>query len=133
MPLLSVDDRSPEVQAAAQKFEMSDLTNPDARQVASSFARLAQEIIYRIRGDDKEGLLADALEALHNARTHAISAILPAVRRPQFEGREAAKSLPQPPPDEDEEDEEEPIAPRQTARATTARSKTARNRASASR
>lgn len=131
MPLLNVEDRSPEVQAAATKFEMTDLVSPDARQMASSFARLAQEIIFRLRGDDREDLLAETLDALHVARTHAISAVLPAVRRPQFEAHEAAKSVPEVSEDLEEQSTQDPPAP--TVRETTARSKTARTRAAASR
>lgn len=127
MSLLNVEDRSPEIQAVAAKFEMTDLTNPDSRQMAGSFARLAQEVIFRLRGEEREELLVETLEALYMARTAAITAILPPVRRPQFVGREAAKETP---PVPDLENEEEPPP---TARSTTSRSKTARSRTAAAR
>lgn len=130
MPLLNVEDRTPEIQAIATKFEMHDLTNPDARQIASSFARLAQEILFRLRGEEREELLVETLEALYMARTAAITAILPPVRRPQFEAREAAKSTPELPAEDEPESDPEPAS---TARSTTARSKTARTRAAAAR
>jgi hypothetical protein len=122
MPLVNAAHRSEEVQEAAAKFEISDLTNPEARQIGMAYGRLAAEIIARIYGDaEKEELLVEALESLHEARKHAISAVLPAVRRPQFEAREEAKSIPEVPVEEDGEK----TAPRQTVRKSTSRSKTA--------
>lgn len=102
MGLINVENRSPEVQDAAAKFEMGDLTNPDARQIAMAFARLAQECAYRIRGEgEKEELLAVTLRALHTARQAAIASILPAARRGQF-----ANSLPVPQPEREAEEPE---------------------------
>jgi hypothetical protein len=121
MPLVNAAHRSEEVQEAAARFEISDLTNPEARQIGMAYGRLAAEIIARIYGDaEKENLLVEALESLHEARKHAISAVLPAVRRPQFEAREAAKSTPEVHVEEDDEE----AVPVVTSRPKTARTKT---------
>jgi hypothetical protein len=66
MPLLDASGRSEAVQEAAKRFEMDTLTHPDSRQVAMATARLAQEMIVRIRDDDVE--LARGLNLLAEAR-----------------------------------------------------------------
>lgn len=94
MPLLSVDGRSAEIVEVAQKFEIDHVTNPDARQIGMSFARLAQELILRIRRDE-DGLI-QSLEALLLAREEAMVAIAPAIRKEQ--ARQAAGGHPKPAP-----------------------------------
>jgi hypothetical protein len=81
MPLLTVDGRSTQVVEAAQRFEIDHVTNPDARQIGMSFARLAQEMILRIRRDE-DGLLL-TLDKLLQAREEAMVAIAPDVRKEQ--------------------------------------------------
>jgi hypothetical protein len=79
--LLNVDGRSARIAALAGKYEIDHWTNPDQRQVGMSFARLAQEMILRIRNDE-DGLVM-ALEKLLEAREEAMVAIAPAPRKEQ--------------------------------------------------
>lgn len=92
MALLTVDGRAEAIVAAAQRFEIDHITNPDARQIGMSFGRLAQELILRIRRDDKG--LVEALEALLLAREEAMVAIAPEPRKEQT--RQAAGGKPRP-------------------------------------
>lgn len=70
--LLSVDDRSHEVIKAAEKFELVGIVDPDERQIATAFARLAAEAVNRIRVDTPA--LLKAMEKLHVAREAALLA-----------------------------------------------------------
>lgn len=64
--MLSVEGRHPSIVAVARRFEIEHLTDPDLRQVGMSTARLASEMLARIRGDDVE--LTKALDKLADAR-----------------------------------------------------------------
>lgn len=75
MALLDTNGRHRAVRDAARRFEMDHLTNPDARQIATSCARLAQEMLTRIHTDDPEVTraltsLADARDAFIRARLY---------------------------------------------------------------
>lgn len=75
MSVLEVSTRHIAVQAVARRFEFDHLTHPDARQIAMSFARTAQEMLMRIKRDDPEvtkGLssLADARDAFIRAKIY---------------------------------------------------------------
>lgn len=72
MALLNTDGRHRAVQDAARRFDMEHLTNPDARQIATSVGRLAQEMLARIHNDDPE--LTRALTSLADARDAFIRA-----------------------------------------------------------
>lgn len=72
MAMLDTNGRHRAVQDAARRFEIDHLTNPDSRQIATSCARLAQEMLARIRTDDPE--LTRALTSLADARDAFIRA-----------------------------------------------------------
>jgi hypothetical protein len=71
MALLTVDNRSTEVQKAALDFEIDTMQHPDHRQIGMSFARLAQEMILRVRHDDAK--LIKGLAELKKVRDHFIT------------------------------------------------------------
>lgn len=89
MGLLSTEGRSDDIVEIGNKFEIGHLTNPDQRQIGMSFARLAQEMILRIRRDD-QGLI-DALDKLLDAREEAMVAIAPRERKEQTRQANAAR------------------------------------------
>lgn len=64
--IAGVENRHRAVQDAARRFEIDHLTDPDARQIGMSAARLAAEMLQRIRKDDPE--LTRALTHLADAR-----------------------------------------------------------------
>lgn len=66
MSILNTDDRHQAVTDAARRFEIEHLSNPEMRQIGVSCARLAQEMLSRIRKDDPE--LTRALNHLADAR-----------------------------------------------------------------
>jgi hypothetical protein len=66
-----LEGRYQAVQDVARRFEVGHLTDPDARQIGMACARLASEMIMRIR-DDPE--LTRALSSLANARDGFIRA-----------------------------------------------------------
>ena len=76
MPIISgLEQRDRAVQDAARRFEIGHLTDPDARQIGMASARLASEMIQRIKEDDTElvvGLtkLADARDAFIRAKIY---------------------------------------------------------------
>jgi hypothetical protein len=74
MALLNTEGRHPSITQAARRFEMDHLTRPEARQIATSTARLAQEMLARIHTDDPE--LTKALTALADARDGFIRAAI---------------------------------------------------------
>jgi len=72
MAILEVENRHPGIKAAARRYEVDHLTNPDARQVGIAFARLASEMLARIKTNDPEvtrglTLLADSRDAFMRA------------------------------------------------------------------
>jgi hypothetical protein len=73
MALLNADDRHPDTQEAAARFEIDHILNPDERQVGMAHARLAQEMLQRIRKDGPE--LTKALHGLADVRDTFMHAI----------------------------------------------------------
>ena len=76
--ILNVAERHRAVQDAARRFELDHLTNPDARQIAMEYARLASTVLVRIQNDDPE--LTRALTSLADSRDAAIRAKIYASR-----------------------------------------------------
>jgi uncharacterized membrane protein affecting hemolysin expression len=74
MTLLNTAGRHTSITQAARRFEMDHLTNPEARQIATSVARLAQEMLARVKTDDPE--LTKALDKLADARDGFIRAAI---------------------------------------------------------
>jgi len=72
MSILNTDGRHPGVVAAARRFEIEHLVNPDARQIGMEVARLAALMLTRIKKDDPE--LTKALDDLADARDGFIRA-----------------------------------------------------------
>lgn len=116
MGLLSIDGRSDAIHKMADRFEIAHINNPDARQIGISFARLAQELILRIRRPGDEPGLLDALEKLLEAREEAIVAIAPEPRKVQ--ARAAVHSEPEPEPEPEPEEEPERKAPSRRTKTT---------------
>lgn len=105
MGLLSVDGRNVDIQEIAQKFEIAHLTHPDMRQIGMSFARLAQEMILRIRQPNDQQYLVDALDVLLDAREAAMVAIAPAARKEQARQANAARKAEDPEPEPEQEED----------------------------
>lgn len=74
MAMLDTTNRHPAIQAAARRFDIGHLTNPDARQIGMEVGRLAQTMLVRIRQDDPE--LTRALTNLADARDAFIRAAI---------------------------------------------------------
>jgi hypothetical protein len=72
--LLTTEGRHPAVIAAARRFEIDHLTNPDARQIGMEVGRLAALMLVRIKKDDPE--LTKALDTLADARDGFIRAAI---------------------------------------------------------
>jgi hypothetical protein len=66
MAILETQGRHPSIVAVSRRFEIDHLTDPDLRQVGMASARLAAEMLARIRGEDVE--LTKALDKLADAR-----------------------------------------------------------------
>lgn len=67
-----IEERHQAVQDIARRFEVGHLANPDARQIGMACARLASEMVQRVRRDDPE--LINALTDLADARDGFIRA-----------------------------------------------------------
>lgn len=74
MALLSTELRHQAIQDAARRFDIDHLSDPDTRQIGMACARLAQEMLQRIRVDDPE--LTRALNTLADARDGFMRAVI---------------------------------------------------------
>jgi len=70
----SISGRHRAVQDAVRRFDVDHLSDPDARQIGMACARLASEMLARIRRDDPE--LTRALTSLADARDAFIRAAI---------------------------------------------------------
>ena len=71
--LNSYEHRSEPVQKAAERFDLNPALNPDQRQVAMAYARLAQEILLRLPGDEDH--LVEGLHQLRESRDSMIKSM----------------------------------------------------------
>lgn len=74
MAILNTDGRHPSIVAVSRRFDIDHVTDPDARQVGMSVARLAAEMLARIRSDDVE--LTKSLDKLADARDGFMRAVI---------------------------------------------------------